>query len=158
MMADTTQPKSLSFLGEPQIKGPHGQAWLRRTLNVGDPKSESGLGVWIVWAPWAHPVWHSYVLSLIHLRPIPGEADANIYREGATHELVLLALNPEHRAGKLSTLYPANFAAQLIEDSDDKAQEICEHAVREICQGILSPDTDFRSMWIDRFGGSMVRK
>src|SRR6185369_6380027 len=77
---------------QPLIKGKHGQAWqvnlttLRKKLGV-DPAKDAGLAHWIIEAPWAHPVWHSYVLVLIHLRPLVGFEKPHLYLDCATHEL-----------------------------------------------------------------------
>lgn len=49
-------------------------------------------------------------------------------------------------------------AAQLIHSTDAEAMERVERdAVQAILAGIISPDTDFLSAWVERFGGSMVR-
>jgi len=34
------------------------------------------LGQWLIFAPWAHPVWQYHILSLIHLRDVEGESPA----------------------------------------------------------------------------------
>lgn len=156
----------------PNESGPGGPAWLqdlaatRASYGV-KPENDAMIAAWVIEASWAHPVWHSYYLSLVHLRPLPDDRETMIYLRGATHEMVLMALNPDFplepliagEKGALHFLTPANFAAQLIADSDAAAAErIRLEAVQPIVQGVLSPDTDFRAAWIARFGDNMMRK
>lgn len=115
---------------------------------------------------WAHPTWHSYLISLVHLRPEPGLLLPKVYRPHATHELVVQALDPEGDRDKLLTLglgsycrclTPANFAAQIVEVSDALASDRIRKAVELICEGKLSPDTDFTQQWVALFGDNMMR-
>lgn len=129
----------------------------------------SEVATWLVEAPWAHPFWHSYMIHLQHLRPITSgplvgkEKDIVFHLPGATHELWVKALDPDQpRQEQLDTglwrpLSPSNFAAQIIASSDAAALERVENAVREICAGQLSPDTDYRSFWVARFGDNMIK-
>jgi hypothetical protein len=142
---------------QPTLTGEHGRAWLI-------PRSElhALVAMWVIEAPWAHPLWHSYILSLVHLRPDPGLAAPVVRREGATHELVLYALDaatnrgPMIEGGPILVLEPPNFAAQMIEAHDAAAFENAERAVMMILSRTLSPDTDHISSWIELFGDSMV--
>ena len=154
----------------PEISGGHGRAWrcdldaarLRWAVNA---ENDCCLDHWVVEAPWAHPIWHSYSLVLIHLRPLSDGRKTKFYVDGATHELWLWALDPDkNRIPMLSGgdaaglwLIPLNFAAQFIEVADDLAQQRVRSAIQRICDGTLSPDTDFRSMWIDLFGNNMMK-
>ena len=52
---------------------------------------------------------------------------------------------------------PSNFAAQIIAENDAAAIERVEKSVREICHGTLSADTDFLSLWIERWGDNMIK-
>jgi hypothetical protein len=148
---------------DPTINGPHARAW-KLVAMARDGRDHAGVAGWLIEAPWAHPFWHSYRLSLIHLRPMEGLAEPIIYLEGATHEIVLYALNPETprepallSTGDVAVLDPPNFVAQMIMGSDDAAADKVGAAVDMICQGRLSPDTDFRSQWITLFGDNMMR-
>lgn len=138
---------------------------LRRTLRV-EPGIDATIRSWIVEAPWAHPMWHSYVIIVIHLRPMPG-IKTLFYVNNATHEIHLYALDPlVFRTGLIKgdvtyypyCLTPINFAAQMVEKDDAAAVDKAFAAVRDICEGKLNPDTDARASWIERFGGNMVRK
>ena len=145
-----------------------GRAWRididKVVKHIGSADSHAMIAWWIIEAPWAHPIWHSYSMTLAHLRRF-----AVIHVPGATHEMLLCALDPKGDRAKLLELgyghkesclplLPANFGAQLVEATDDEAIQKCEDAVKDVCDGKLNPDTDFIKQWIARFGGGMVRK
>ena len=158
----------------PEIAAAHGRAWrcdldgLRRKLGVARD-GDATLVMWVIEAPWAHPFWHSYVLVLVHLRPLPDGRPTKLYFEGATHELWLHALDPGGRRQPLISgfeplgsascrpLTPINFAAQFIEPDDTSALGRVERAVRRVCNGTLSPDTDFIRQWMHLFGDNMIK-
>lgn len=136
-------------------------------------EDDATLAMWIVEAPWAHPVWHSYAIILVHLRELPDKRETKIYLEGATHEMWVVALNPDADREQFIShgthvvegaesasifLEPLNFAAQFIETCDEYAFNRVEKAVEMICARQLSPDTDFRRQWEALFGSSMVKK
>lgn len=135
----------------------------RRGIKAED---HAGVAEWLIHAPWAHPVWHSYFLTTIHLRDLPGKPPAVIYLPNATHELLLYALDPDAACCEeiirgeadvgASCLQPANFAAQFIAESDDDAGGRIAETVVLVCNGELNPDTDARSSWVSLFGDNMV--
>lgn len=140
------------------VIGEYGRAW-----PVG-PFTPAQVAVWVVEAPWAHPVWHSYIFGFAHLRPMECDPAPRIWLPGATHELALYALDPEVPRqkqidnGRYHMLVPVNFAAQFIADDDAAAAARIKAAVDRILAGELSPDTDFLAQWIALFGGNMVLK
>lgn len=155
----------------PDLTGLVGRAWrcdlaaLRTKLNV--PAEEDGtVSAWVVEAPWAHPAWHSYAITLVHLRPHPKfNGQTKFYLAGATHEFWLYAMDPAAKradaiGGEESSsrhwLTPINFAAQIIAESDDAASARIEDAIRLIVDGKLSPDSDFTSAWAKMFGDNML--
>ncbi len=150
----------------PTVTGSHGRAWrvdLALFRSMGTQAADAGIAQWVVEAPAAHPFWHSYFVSLIHLRPIPGTPDPLIYDARATHELVIMALDPDQprypqmMGGGWRWLEPANFAAQLIEPSDATADAQVSAAVEAIVAGTLNPDTDALAQWRELFGSKMIR-
>jgi hypothetical protein len=155
---------------EPVLRGDHGRAWLCDTsvglvkMNL-KPEQDATICHWVVEAPAAHPAWHSYSLHCQHLRPMPGH-EIKFYLDGATHEMVVFALNPRlPRRGMIEDgivagrwLTPPNFAVQFIESNDDDACERVKKAVQEILDGKLSPDTDYRAVWAARFGSNMLKQ
>jgi len=146
----------------PAKQGEHGKAW---RLDIAALRRKHGkvggeLGGWIVEAPWAHPMWHSYVIAVIHLRPIAGFPPAVIRLQGATHEVILFALDPSHTPtldNFPKFLSPSNFVGQWIAESDEAAVAKMDACVDEIIAGRLSPDTDFRHEWIARFSASNMK-
>lgn len=154
----------------PTIQGRFASVWAidypRILRNRGEDPSgiKAAVAGWLVEAPWAHPLWHSYYVTLIHLRPVDGLGDPIIHLPAATHELTVFALDPVAprdnlvERGAAALLSPVNFAAQLICDSDAAAMADAAAAIQRICDGTLSPDTDFLSQWIDLFGDNMVRR
>lgn len=158
----------------PEIVGAHGAAWrvdlARSRAAAGcDEDRDTTVAMWIVFAPWAHAFWSYYLIAAIHLRSMPKLVPAKINLPGATHEVIVFALSPDHvpevvNSAKNVKLFPANFAGQWVVqerrnpvDLDRAAAEKIEGVVREIVEGRLSPDTDFRREWIRRFSDSNVR-
>lgn len=156
----------------PQIQEKLGRAWcmnLRlhdRYHDGSDPLDAGSVDQWLIERPGANPLWHSYVMFLMHLRPIPGKPDARIYEEGRTHQMVLYALDPEADRNEMiergfglysRLLDPVNFAAQITCESDELARDLIYDTVCRICDGRLNPDSEFRQQWIARFGDNMMR-
>lgn len=149
----------------PTHEGPHGRAWkidFEGAYKRRGIVQRAEVAEWVVEAPWAHPLWHSYALVLMHLRFMPGST-VKFHLDGASHELWLMALDPKASRQDMITsaemvpLQPMNFAAQIIEPSDDAAVARVEKAVQLICAGRLSPDTDFIRNWVALFGDNMLK-
>lgn len=156
----------------PDVLGPHGRAWMcdtaeARRIKKVNPEDDATLAIWLIEAQWAHPIWHSFVLFLVHLRPMPDGQKTKFYVEDATHEFWLYALDPgKSRHPFLQTaidpavLLPINFAAQFHELSDDLAMERIKGTVQMICDGKLSPDTDHTGaggLWTKLFNSRMIK-
>lgn len=154
----------------PTIMGSFGRAWLcdHATFiarHAADPRASADavLAHWLIEAPWAHPAWHSYSLILVHLRPIPDNRPTVFYLPGASHEMWLYALDPDSPREPMirgrappAWINPCNFSAQILEPADSEARVRIEDAVRRICAGTLSPDTDFIRTWMHMFGDNMI--
>lgn len=152
----------------PAITGKHGRAWAvdldaaRRGMQaIG--RTDATVSAWIIEAPWAHPLWHSYRLVLVHLRPMDDGRPTKFYIPGATHEIWLEALDPNHSRQPAidglpaHTLRPMNFGAQFIEPDDAAAALRVAGTVQMVCDGRLSPDTDFIRQWVALYGDNMLR-
>lgn len=149
----------------PTIFGAKSRAW---ECSVSDAnKAQKGVvAAYLVEAAWAHPAWHSYLISVSHLRQIDG-APAPEVSGNATHQVWVFALEPSKTrepllAGdelELSSrlLWPMNFSGQFIARDDTHAANIVRMAIRDICDGYLSPDTDFERVWAIRFGRSQFK-
>lgn len=141
--------------GKPDLTGQQGYAWrLPDSIALRSGKPHAQVAQWVMQAAYAHPIWHSYVLSLVHLRPVSGLRPPLIMVPDATHEFMLYALDPGHPIDfeRLRCLQPMNFAAQFKSDDDAAAIRRIEETVQDVIDGVLSPDTDFRWQWYARFG------
>lgn len=106
-------------------------------------------------------MWHSYHLSCSHLRPSPPLPPPRFYLAGATHELIVAALDPAERRwldAPVRGMLPLEFAAQFIAQTDDWAIARCERSVRLIVEGRLSPDGTARLQWVRDWGDNMMRR
>lgn len=149
----------------PMMIGPHGRAWqydlahVRKLRGVG-PDDDATIASWVIEAPWANMMWHSYNLFVLHLRQMPDKRPLIIHLPGATHELGLFALDPEWRLDLTQNprwLHPGNFAAQFVAGSDESAAQHIMDCVTDIVGGRLNPDTDATQSWIQRFNASMIK-
>lgn len=171
-------PAEIAEIKDPIARPPHrigayGKAWMidlgaTRAKRGTTPDQDGCLSIWIVEAPWAHPVWHSYAITLIHLRPLADNRQTKFYLNGATHEMWVDALDPDGKREMIidggffgpdtcQPLRPTNFGAQFVETGDVAAARRIEAAVQQICDGVLSPDTDFIQQWMHLFGDNMIK-
>lgn len=137
---------------EPDIEGRHGCAW-EFSLASPRPVARATLKMWIVSAPFAHPYWQNYFIDVIHLRPLEGFR-ATLYDPRATHEVLVAALHPRRpieQGHRPDYQLPLNYNEQFMAPDDVSAVQYVEGVVREICQGMLSPDTDYWRDWFVRF-------
>lgn len=158
--------KSKIVDGMPDRETEYGKAW-RVTLSAArahlgiKAEDDGAVCSWVVYAPWAHPVWGCYWICCINLRPCTRLMEPKINLPGATHEVFVYALNPEETPDLLAPgntrLSPMNFAGQWVAGSDLDAEEKIEKTVDEILAGRLSPDTDFLYEWVKRFSGSNLK-
>ena len=125
---------------------------------------QSTRGTWLITSPGWTPAWSQYVLSIVELSDYPGLPPAYRKFDGATHELLVFALNPEAglqtvatvqdhcRIGDLPYLQPLNVAEQF-ECTDDEIETVAWLAARAVVQGHLPPEpplgyASFREMWL----------
>lgn len=120
----------------------------------------ASLRSWILFAPWAHPMWYFYLLVLVHLRPIEGMPAPKINLPNASHELFLIALDPGYPVplnDRPHYLTPLNFVAQFYAQDDKEAIRMIDEAALDVVDGRLNPDTDYTQHWIARFGSSNIK-
>lgn len=148
---------------EPTYSGPGGKAWkcgltLPETASEEDRAAfEASVGEYIIHAPHAHPFWSWYYLAGITLRDIPGSPPASRQFEGATHELLVLSLDPDKPAprpngefgqqGALHPLSPPDHVIQTMFVNDEQFGEIVDLFAQAVVNGVLSPDCDWRERW-----------
>lgn len=138
-MTDPTQPD--------ELHGAFGTAHRipRDTYRDSHP---AGLDGWVITAPCWHPLWSQYNLGVVSLADVPGVPPAKLQRPGVTHELSVVALNPEHGpydarklpADGLHFLTPVNIAEQFTA-TDDQARNLALLYARAVVDGILCPET-----------------
>lgn len=118
---------------------------------------------WLLHGPW-HPLWSQFVLSVVTLEDRPGAEAAKLHYPGATHELLVVALNPgeppavhdqatlEDRGLSIGFLQPVDVCHQFTA-TDDEMRQIAELAARACVDGHLMPSTDdarehYRMQWL----------
>lgn len=134
-----------------KLEGPYGTA--EQVPTPGIPSAAETVCTWLITAPRAHPLWSQYMLAVVRLRDLTGFPPPARQFDGATHELLVVALDPEHgpmdperavrywrRGRSLPYLTPVNIAHQ-IEGTDEEAAELAEMAARGVVRGHLMPET-----------------
>jgi hypothetical protein len=143
------------------IEGAFASAWRVALPPVGQrgrPDADGTVDYWLVRAPHAHPLWAWYIVGVVHLRPIDGVRPAEVRRPGATHELMIAALDPEKplpdpdqmgrgEGPSPAILRPIDVVHQFGVRDDADALQVCEAAIQAIVHGSISPDQDWRSRW-----------
>lgn len=148
-------------LGE-QLRGPAGHA--HEVITSGryaKPDWQASLATWFLNCPGQSAAWDRYVLYVIHLRPIPGVKPAVIRVPGATHEILLIALDPTRRPqpSKPQTwrfLRPINVEEQVILPNDDAARELGRLSARAVLAEIL-PAEPAQSGAVEPWRTSLIR-
>lgn len=132
-----------------EIKGKYGVGRRIPRDNYAE-HSPATLDSWVIDAPMWHPLWSQYFLGVITLAPVPGVRPAHKDRPDATHELMVMTLNPERgpydasavgAPGSLGFLTPGNIAEQFRVAADDHAVELAGLCVKAVVIGLLSPET-----------------
>jgi hypothetical protein len=144
----------------PDCEGLHGRAWripMAAPGQRGRPDADATVDGWLLHAPGAHPFWVYWVLAVIHLRPLAGVKPAYVRLSGATHEIIIMALNPETQLPEIEDvgrgeatfdfLTPIDVMEQFVVRDDAEAAQLCELAIRCCVDGMASPDQDWRSWW-----------
>lgn len=116
---------------------------VRFERGAGDPIAWSAtLDSWFLTCPGQSVAWDKYALHIIHLRPIPGSPPAHVRVPGATHEVMLLALDPyrQPRPDSPATwrpLQPINLQEQIELPSDTDAVELLSECADAVVDGRL---------------------
>lgn len=100
--------------------------------------------------PEAHPMWHDYMLSLVHLRPVEVMPAPSLQNQNSSHELMCFALDPAANNqptnfDSFKPLLPQNLVFQFEGLTDDQAKEAFAHYLTALSNGRMSPDTDYRT-------------
>ena len=150
-------------------RGPYGSA-VQLPINPDLQGAETTLDWWLLTGPW-HPLWSQFVLSVVRLRPVKGWPPAALHFEGATHELMVIALNPGepprvHSAEVLARggcaavggyLQPVDVNHQFTA-TDSEMRDLADLSAKACVNGWLTPSTDdARSILRERWLASCVR-
>lgn len=135
----------------PQKRSNYAAIW---TLEVPalDPRSQATVGLWILKAPLAHPLFKDYLVSLIHLREIEGWESPSKQATHVTHEALVFALDPGVEVGldvgtHYALLEPINIDVQFQARNDVDALAKIESLLCYVVAGELSPDDSCRHHW-----------
>lgn len=121
-------------------------------LEPSDPLDwESGIGNWFIEAPGESPVWQHYMLSAVHLRPIENVKAAHLRFPGATHEFMLVAMDPVRKPDPLnpetwSFLLPVNLSEQVALPNDSEASMLLRRCAEAVTKGVLWAEPLFSGM------------
>lgn len=141
-----------------EVIGPYGKAGLIPAERYSNPTTQ--IAGWVITAPAWHPLWSQYFLGVVSLADLPGVPPPVLHFPGATHEIMVIALDPDHgpydaevigEGHKLKWLLPGNICEQIIA-TDEIAREISEGLAHMVVQGLLCPETGddpdgIRSQW-----------
>lgn len=134
---------------DPDLKG-LALAWKVPLDPTRGGKQATTLSGWYVYAPWAHPAWSWYSVSVVHLRDIAGMPPAIKHYGHAEFELGVFAVDPQDvpdvDRGGAKLLMPPNLIWQFDGCTDEDAAQICDKVAAEIVYG-ASPDSDYRKSW-----------
>lgn len=142
--------------------GPMGTA-TELEIRGGLPGADTTITWWLLTGLQWHPLWQQFLLIVVHLRDVEGTPAATRQFPGATHELLVLALNPERGArtpedlagngvGPAGYLSPIDVVHQF--DATDEEMRVLAGMLAEACtQGWLTPSTDdareaLREQWL----------
>jgi hypothetical protein len=124
------------------LEGPAGTATEVIVTRPATKAQQATVASWLLHCPGQSPAWHHYLLATVHLRPIPGTPPPSITVPGATHEVMLAALDsaahpvPE-RPDRWVMLRPMNAVEQVHLPSDGAAAELLEQAAKAVLAGVL---------------------
>lgn len=116
------------------------------------PAQDTTICAYVITAPWAHPLWSQYALYVIGLQDVDGVAPAHHKFDGTTHELLVVALNPDHTWTQataeqqardlkpLPYLTPVNICEQYIA-TDAEMVELAGLCAAGCAAGVLNPET-----------------
>lgn len=134
---------------ETEFDGPYGRA---AAWPVPDhPSAAETVCSWIVTHPQGHPLWSQYLLAVVRLTDHPDFLPPIRQFDGATHELLVVALDPDKGPyapdtmdrfldASLPFLTPVNVAHQ-IEGTDDEARLLAAYGAWGVTVGALWPET-----------------
>ena len=106
------------------------------------PDWEATIAMWFLNCPGQSAAWDHYLLSIIHLRDIKDVPPAHIRVPGATHEVLLVALDPGQypsptKVDSWTMLRPINVEEQIHLPDDERAKELLHMSALAVVTGLL---------------------
>jgi hypothetical protein len=141
---------------EPDVKGPYGRAWFIRDKDPKFVDHQACLGSWLVNVPGAHPFWEYWLVTIVHLRDIPGQSKPATKKypeaefEFGIHSIdpaIVPEPDPDNALEGYPLLNPPDVIEQFHGISDRDALRVAEGGISAMIHGRISPDQDFRPMW-----------
>lgn len=136
---------------EPDVIGNVARAW-RVPKPPDAPKDQDAtVAAWLIEGPF-HPAWQHWLMSVVHLREIPGVKPAVKRYPEAAYEFLIASLHadgghdPDQPQGWL-WLQPLDVCEQFHGMGDGEAADMLRVFVGAVCDGIASPDSDYRRFW-----------
>lgn len=112
---------------------------------------ETTLNAWIVRCPGLHAFWDKWLISVVHLRHVPGTPPAEKQYPEAEYEFMILSCDPKHdpdvETPEIRFLMPPDAIVQFHGMTDEQVTKLCDLAIDAILRGEAHPDSDFRSEW-----------
>ena len=134
--------KQPTHIGE-LIAGPYGQATeVILDLPIQKKDWEACVSCWLLYCPGQSMAWDRFLFSAIHLRPIEDVKPAVINLPNASHEVILVALNPDYMPDPNDTetwhmLLPINVMEQVELPDDQAARSLMRACVVAVVHGSL---------------------
>jgi hypothetical protein len=135
---------------ETEFYGSSGISW-RVPVTQDVRNASKDICTWLLYAPAAHPLWQFYSLYVIRLREMPEMPPPRLKFEGATHEVGVLSLDPEHQpytvakilqfaeGSGIPWLGPPQVNVQF-ECTDEEALQLGTYSARAVAHGHILPE------------------
>ena len=148
------------ILSPPDVQGAIARAWRVVLSPDAPPATTATLAAWVISGPF-HPAWHYWVLSVIHLRDLAGVPPAKKHYPEADYEFVIASLDDlgghdPHNPTLWRMLSPLDVCEQFHGMTDTQAVEMLTAFIRAICDGVASPDSDYRRFWKAQIQAAMA--
>lgn len=154
----------------PTSKGSRGRFWeIPLTVaraNAPHNPDDATVALVLIEAPYANMTMHSFLISLVHLRAIPGREPPVHHRPDASHEIALFPLDPTApRDPVVQGMAPPKavkvgrptYIGQLGGLSDDAARDVVLQVAQDVADAKLNPDKDYLKWWVHRFGAHCMK-
>lgn len=142
------------MLRPPDLTGPAGTAW-KVQVSPNPMRGTTDVARFVLHLPRVTPFWAWYVITVVHLRPMDGAPPAIVLVEGATHEVLVLAIDPNAGAPgdgwdlddttkAPRWLSPLECVRQVTGLVDEGAVELAASLAHAAVDGLYVPDSDRR--------------